>query len=71
MQKFDIIDAINGQYCTTIAAKNRKSALIKFKNGLLSSGFYWIEKQDGYRYVLLSSYGCEFWVYPHNDIYDL
>lgn len=58
-KEFIIIDNINGQDCCTIIARSEKAALIKFRNGLLSSGFYTITRENK-RYYLRSSYGSEF-----------
>lgn len=68
MKKFDVINMHNSQFCCVIEAKNQKSALNKFKKNLLSSGFYWIEKVNDYRYALLSSFGCEYSAYAHSPI---
>ena len=59
MRNWNIIDKINGQVCTQVQAQNGKSAVRKFRQGLLSSGIYWIEQQeDGWH--LISSYGSDF-----------
>ena len=56
---YRIIDEISGDVCCTVRTGNGKQALKNFRNGLLSSGFYWIEKQ-GKDWKLISSYGSSF-----------
>ena len=65
MKTWKIYDLVNGLECCTVQAKTQKSALKNFMNGLLSSGFYRIEKSGNW-FVLRSSYGSEFTAYCDN-----
>ena len=59
IKRWCIVDRVNGRECTQVDAQNGKSAVTKFRRGLLSSGIYWTEKQaDGWH--LISSYGSDF-----------
>ena len=62
MKIWKIYDLVSGSECCEVEAGTQKSALKKFQKGLLSSGFYWIEKV-GHWYVLRSSFGSEFTAY--------
>ena len=56
MKKFNIwkTNGKSDELCCQIEAQNQKSALQKYRKGLLSSGQYWIENN-----CLRSSYGGE------------
>ena len=54
MKKYNIwkTNGKSDELCCQVEAKNQKSALQKYRKGLLSSGQYWIENN-----CLLSSFG--------------
>ena len=56
MKKYNIwkTNGKSDELCCQIEAQNQKSALQKYRKGLLSSGQYWIENN-----CLLSSFGGE------------
>lgn len=60
---FNITDCNNGQIVARIETNNGKNALRKFRNGLMSTGFYEIHKRCN-RWVLSSSYGAYFVASP-------
>ena len=54
--KYNIVsNNSNAVYCE-VEAKNEKEALIKYRNSLMSSGFYGFERHNG-KWFLNSSYG--------------
>ena len=56
MKKYNIwkTNGKSDEFCCQIEAQNQKSALQKYRKGLLSSGQYWIDNN-----CLRSSYGGE------------
>ena len=60
MRWFRIVDEINGAVCVNVEAAHERSALKKFRTGLLTSGFYDIVKESDGRPRLVSSYGSCF-----------
>ena len=60
MKTFYIIDENNNDICCLVIAKNEKSALNKYRNGLLTSGIYNIVKTVNNTYELISSFGSIF-----------
>lgn len=59
MKNFTIIDMISNNPVCAIPARNGKSALKKFKTGLMSTGFYEIRKEND-TWILSSTYGAYF-----------
>ena len=63
--KYNIIDCNNNEIVSTIETNNGKNALKRFRNGLLSTGFYEIHKRSN-RWILSSSFGSYFVAMPDN-----
>ena len=59
MKKFVVRDMVSGNVVALIKTNNGKNALRIFKQGLLSTGFYEIHKENG-NWVLSSTYGSYF-----------
>lgn len=60
MKEFMIIDMVNGQPIEKVASGNGKTALRKFRRGLLSTGFYEYHKTASGVWELSASYGRYF-----------
>ena len=54
-----IFDENSNDVCCLVYAKNEKSALKKYSNGLLTVGFYYILRENN-QYFLVSTYGSRF-----------
>ena len=63
--KYNIIDCNNNEIVSTIETNNGKNALKRFRNDLLSTGFYEIHKRLN-RWILSSSFGSYFVAMPEN-----
>lgn len=59
MKHFIIQDMVSGACIATIDANNGKTALKRFRMGLMSYGCYEIHKENG-EWILSSSYGSYF-----------
>lgn len=59
MKHFIIQDMVSGACVAMIDANNGKTALKRFRNGLMSSGCYEIHKENS-EWILSSSYGSYF-----------
>lgn len=57
MKNFVIIDMNSNKPIASVPARNRKTALNKYKRGLTSTGFYEIRK-EGSDWVLSTTYGA-------------
>ena len=57
---YRIVDEINGDVCWNVEAQNEKSALKKYRTGLLTTGIYEIIIEADGRFRLVSSYGSCF-----------
>lgn len=60
MKCFRIVDEVNGHVCTNVEAAHERSALKKFRTGMLSSGIYEIVTEEDGRPRLVTSYGSCF-----------
>lgn len=59
MKHFIIQDMVSGAYVAMIDAKNGKTALKRFRMGLMSYGCHEIHKENN-EWILSSSYGSYF-----------
>ena len=59
MKKYVVRDMVSGNAVALIKSNNGKNALRIFKQGLMSTGFYEIHKENG-NWVLASTYGAYF-----------
>ena len=57
---YRIVDEINGSVCTNVEATGERSALKKFRTGMLASGIYEIVTEEDGRARLVTSFGSSF-----------
>lgn len=60
MNKYRIINEINGSFCVEIEAVNERAALKKYRKDIMSSGLYYIITEKDGRPRLVTSFGACF-----------
>lgn len=66
MKKFKIVDRVTSHDTTVVEAANGRSALKKFRQGLMSTGIYEIIMDKG-NWHLVSSFGCDYEAIPEKE----